>query len=32
MPDRGARTPQEYHPPVEEYLETMLALGEEGCR
>jgi DtxR family Mn-dependent transcriptional regulator len=22
--------PQEYHPPVEEYLETMLALGEEG--
>ncbi len=23
-------SPQEYHPPVEEYLETMLALGEEG--
>jgi DtxR family transcriptional regulator, Mn-dependent transcriptional regulator len=23
-------TPQEFHPPVEEYLETMLALGEEG--
>jgi len=22
--------PLEYHPPVEEYLETMLALGEEG--
>jgi DtxR family transcriptional regulator, Mn-dependent transcriptional regulator len=22
--------PQEYHPPVEEYLETMLALAEEG--
>ncbi len=30
MPERGAHTPQEYHPPVEEYLETMLALGEEG--
>ncbi len=30
MPEHGARTPQEYHPPVEEYLETMLALGEEG--
>jgi DtxR family transcriptional regulator, Mn-dependent transcriptional regulator len=23
-------TPQEFHPPVEEYLETMLALSEEG--
>ena len=23
-------SPQEYHPPVEEYLETILALGEEG--
>jgi DtxR family transcriptional regulator, Mn-dependent transcriptional regulator len=30
MPERGAHSPQEYHPPVEEYLETMLALGEEG--
>ena len=30
MPAATARTPQEYHPPVEEYLETMLALGEEG--
>jgi DtxR family Mn-dependent transcriptional regulator len=29
---RGAHghTPQEYHPPVEEYLETMLGLAEEG--
>jgi DtxR family Mn-dependent transcriptional regulator len=29
---RGAQghTPQEYHPPVEEYLETMLGLAEEG--
>ena len=25
-----AHPPQEYHPPVEEYLETMLALAEEG--
>jgi len=24
------RPPQEYHPPVEEYLETMLGLAEEG--
>ena len=24
------RQPQEYHPPVEEYLETMLSLSEEG--
>ena len=30
MPEHGAHRPQEYHPPVEEYLETMLALGEEG--
>ncbi len=30
MPEHGAHAPQEYHPPVEEYLETMLALGEEG--
>ena len=30
MPERGTHAPQEYHPPVEEYLETMLALGEEG--
>jgi len=22
--------PLEFHPPVEEYLETMLALAEEG--
>jgi DtxR family Mn-dependent transcriptional regulator len=27
---RGGHSPQEYHPPVEEYLETMLALDEEG--
>ncbi len=26
----AAHQPQEYHPPVEEYLETMLALAEEG--
>jgi DtxR family Mn-dependent transcriptional regulator len=25
-----AHSPQEYHPPVEEYLETMLGLDEEG--
>jgi DtxR family transcriptional regulator, Mn-dependent transcriptional regulator len=25
-----AHQPQEYHPPVEEYLETMLSLSEEG--
>jgi DtxR family transcriptional regulator, iron-dependent repressor len=30
MPKRGAGGPQEYHPPVEEYLETMLSLSEEG--
>jgi DtxR family Mn-dependent transcriptional regulator len=26
----ASRQPQEYHPPVEEYLETMLSLSEEG--
>jgi DtxR family transcriptional regulator, Mn-dependent transcriptional regulator len=26
----ATRQPQEYHPPVEEYLETMLSLSEEG--
>src|ERR1700733_8232481 len=26
----SVHSPQEYHPPVEEYLETMLSLGEEG--
>ena len=26
----AAHQPQEYHPPVEEYLETMLSLSEEG--
>jgi DtxR family transcriptional regulator, Mn-dependent transcriptional regulator len=30
MPEHGAHSPQEYHPPVEEYLETMLGLAEEG--
>ena len=33
MPERagrGAHVPQEYHPPVEEYLETMHDLAEEG--
>ena len=30
MPNELARTPQEFHPPVEEYLETMLSLAEEG--
>jgi len=32
MTEHGAAThqPQEYHPPVEEYLETMLSLSEEG--
>jgi DtxR family Mn-dependent transcriptional regulator len=30
MPEHGAHAPQEYHPPVEEYLETILALGEDG--
>ena len=28
--ERHAHPPQEYHPPVEEYLETMLGLDEEG--
>jgi DtxR family Mn-dependent transcriptional regulator len=30
MAERNVHTPQEYHPPVEEYLETMLGLAEEG--
>ena len=32
MTEQGGpgHSPQEYHPPVEEYLETMLALAEEG--
>jgi DtxR family Mn-dependent transcriptional regulator len=30
MPTDAAHSPQEYHPPVEEYLETMLSLIEEG--
>jgi DtxR family Mn-dependent transcriptional regulator len=30
MTERPSHAPQEYHPPVEEYLETMLALDEEG--
>ena len=32
MAEHGAhtRSPQEYHPPVEEYLETILGLAEEG--
>ncbi len=30
MTGDGGHSPQEYHPPVEEYLETMLALAEEG--
>ncbi len=30
MPNEPAHTPQEFHPPVEEYLETMLSLAEEG--
>jgi len=33
MPERAGRAahvPQEYHPPVEEYLETMHDLAEEG--
>jgi DtxR family Mn-dependent transcriptional regulator len=29
-PAGRAHSPQEFHPPVEEYLETMLALSEEG--
>jgi DtxR family transcriptional regulator, Mn-dependent transcriptional regulator len=30
MPNERAHSPQEFHPPVEEYLETMLSLAEEG--
>jgi len=30
MTERTTHAPQEYHPPVEEYLETMLGLDEEG--
>jgi DtxR family transcriptional regulator, Mn-dependent transcriptional regulator len=32
MAEHGAHahSPQEYHPPVEEYLETILGLAEEG--
>jgi DtxR family Mn-dependent transcriptional regulator len=30
MPSDTGHSPQEYHPPVEEYLETMLSLAEEG--
>jgi DtxR family transcriptional regulator, Mn-dependent transcriptional regulator len=30
MPGEEGHSPQEYHPPVEEYLETMLSLAEEG--
>jgi DtxR family transcriptional regulator, Mn-dependent transcriptional regulator len=30
MPTDTGHAPQEFHPPVEEYLETMLALVEEG--
>jgi DtxR family Mn-dependent transcriptional regulator len=30
MPAEQGHSPQEYHPPVEEYLETMLSLAEEG--
>jgi len=30
MTERATHAPQEYHPPVEEYLETMLGLAEEG--
>jgi Mn-dependent DtxR family transcriptional regulator len=26
----ASHQPQEFHPPVEEYLETMLSLSEEG--
>jgi DtxR family transcriptional regulator, Mn-dependent transcriptional regulator len=29
-PRASTRQPQEFHPPVEEYLETMLSLAEEG--
>jgi DtxR family transcriptional regulator, Mn-dependent transcriptional regulator len=30
MPTERTRSPQEFHPPLEEYLETMLSLAEEG--
>jgi DtxR family Mn-dependent transcriptional regulator len=30
MTTEPGHSPQEYHPPVEEYLETMLSLAEEG--
>jgi DtxR family Mn-dependent transcriptional regulator len=30
MPTERSHSPQEFHPPVEEYLETMLSLAEEG--
>jgi DtxR family transcriptional regulator, Mn-dependent transcriptional regulator len=30
MPTERRHTPREFHPPVEEYLETMLELAEEG--
>jgi DtxR family Mn-dependent transcriptional regulator len=30
MANEQAHSPQEFHPPVEEYLETMLSLAEEG--
>jgi DtxR family transcriptional regulator, Mn-dependent transcriptional regulator len=30
MANEQAHAPQEFHPPVEEYLETMLSLVEEG--
>jgi DtxR family transcriptional regulator, Mn-dependent transcriptional regulator len=30
MANERAHAPQEFHPPVEEYLETMLSLAEEG--
>jgi DtxR family Mn-dependent transcriptional regulator len=30
MPPEQSHSPQEFHPPVEEYLETMLSLVEEG--
>jgi DtxR family transcriptional regulator, Mn-dependent transcriptional regulator len=30
MANEQTHAPQEFHPPVEEYLETMLSLAEEG--
>jgi DtxR family Mn-dependent transcriptional regulator len=30
MAPEQSHSPQEFHPPVEEYLETMLSLAEEG--